>query len=176
MAATKAKQAKALEKVTNGGGKQTRREILRRALLDTADQKGDTNPRRVFDAAKNPNNPLHSEFTWDGESAILELGLQRAAELIRTILKVEVVHGTTRIVAPYYVSDPRENNTRNYMPLASVKSDIEISRAVMHDELSRIESAINRAVAITDFLELKNEFDKMLESIVHIRARVGSAK
>lgn len=150
----------------------TRREILRRAILDTCDERGDTTPERVFEAARNPNNPLHDEFIWDGQTAVRQLGLDTAARLIRT-LKVEIVVDSVKIAAPYYVSDPRENEVRNYVPLAEVKQSPEMARAVMLDELSRIEGAINRARSISGFLELSHQFENMLSDVMRIRARVG---
>lgn len=150
----------------------TRKELLRRAIMDTCLPDGSTTPERVFDAAKNPNNPLHGEFIWDGDAAVRELGMQTAARLIRT-LKVEVVIDTIKIAAPSFVSDPRENDVRNYVPLKSVKQDPEISKGVMLDELARIEGAINRARSIAGFLEAAEEFENMLGSIMRIRARVG---
>ena len=151
----------------------TRKELLRRAIMDTCDENGDTSPRRVFEAARNPNNPLHGEFVWDGEAAIVELGLETAARLIRT-LKVEVVVDSIKIAAPYYVSDPRENEDRNYVPLVDVKRSEDMARAVMLDELSRIESAINRARAISGVLELIPEFEEMLLTVTRVKARVGA--
>jgi hypothetical protein len=152
--------------------KTTRRELLRRAILDTCDESGDTTPERVWEAAKNPNSPLHSEFIWDGDEAVRRLGLETASRLIRTI-KVEVVVDSVKIAAPYYVSDPRENEVRNYVPLVSVKDSADMAKAVMLDELSRIEGALVRARAISGFLEVANEFEAMLSTIINIKSRIG---
>lgn len=171
--ATKTKATKQDETKTGPLNKHmTRKEILRRAIMDTCDENGDTTPERVFIAARNPNNPLHDEFIWDGEAAVRELGLATAAKLIRT-LKVEVVVDSIKIAAPFYVSDPRENESRNYMPLTEVKQSREMSRAVMLDEISRIEGAINRARAISGFLEISNEFEAMLAQIISIRSKLA---
>lgn len=161
------------EKIDESIDKMTRKEQLRRAIMDTCDAAGNTTPERVFEAARNPNNPLHSEFIWDGQEAVRALGLETAARLIRT-LKVEVVVRAHKIIAPFYVSDPRENDVRNYVPLTEVKQSADISRAVMLDELSRIESAINRARAISGFLEMAEEFESMLANVFAIRARIGA--
>ena len=172
---TKTKRAKDSDKKTSPEHQEhlTRKEILRRAILATCDAKGDTTPERVFEAARNPNSPLHSEFIWDGATAVRELGLETAARLIRT-LKVEIVVDSLKIAAPYYVSDPRDNDVRNYVPLREVKQSPEMAKAVMLDELSRIESAINRARSISGFLEMADEFETMLSGVVRIRARIGN--
>jgi hypothetical protein len=171
MMTTKTKRANADATIRAPARKRTKAEILREAMFATKDEQG-VHPRGVFEAARNPNSPLHGEFIWDGDKAVEELGLQRAAELIR-VYKVELVVKEVRFVAPQFVSDPRENDRRNYVDLQTVKQDENMSKAVMLAELSRIESAIIRARAISGFLEMADDFEAMLEQIVSIRARVG---
>jgi hypothetical protein len=171
---TKAKKAKPDDTRTGAAVKEpTRKEIIRAAILATCDERGETTPDRVFAAAKDPSSPLHDEFIWDGETAVRELGLETAARLIR-LIKVEIVVDSVKIAAPYYVSDPRDNEERNYVRLQDVKRSDDMAKAVMLDELSRIESALNRARAISGFLEMTNEFETMLSSVVSIRARIGA--
>lgn len=42
----------------------------------------------VFEAAKPKGAVLHGEFEWDGQTAIRELGLMRAREIIRAVIVV----------------------------------------------------------------------------------------
>ncbi len=48
-------------------------------------RRGRLTPAFVVDAAKSPNSPLHSCFTWDDRAAGRAHRLQQAAELIRSV-------------------------------------------------------------------------------------------
>lgn len=152
----------------------TKREMVRQAILELADANGYIDKRTVFEAARSTNSVLHDEFEWDGNAAIIELGLQRASELIR-VIKVEVIVDSHKIVAPYYVNHPSDSQAGVYVPLTGVKNDVTIKQGVLINEVSRIESAIKRARAIAGALDLEPEFDNMMSSVGVIRARLQDA-
>lgn len=152
----------------------TKRELIRQAIAELADANGVVTAKAVFEAARSANSILHGEFEWDGNAAIVALGMQRAAELIRTV-RIEVVVDTHKIVAPYYVNDPRDDKTGVYRPLISIKNEETIKHGVLINEISRIESAINRARAIVGVLDIQPEFEKMLASVNVIRTRVSES-
>lgn len=152
----------------------TKTELLREAILRTADLNGVVTASGVFQAAKNPNSILHKEFIWDGDEAIKSLGLQRAAELIRSV-RVEVIVDTHKIVAPFYVNDPRDTKPGEYVPVNFIKQDETLKHGVLINEMSRIEGAINRARAIAGVLDIESEFSAMLDSVEAIRSRLKEA-
>lgn len=51
---------------------------------------GELAAEAVFGEAKSKRSPIHGEFVWDGQTAIDELGLIRARQLIRGAVRVEV--------------------------------------------------------------------------------------
>ena len=51
---------------------------------------GELTPRAVLDTGRDPEHPLHGEFTWDGEKAAEKQRLSEAAALIRRV-KITVV-------------------------------------------------------------------------------------
>jgi len=149
----------------------TKRELIKQAIIELADANGHIDNPAVFEAARSTNSILHDEFEWDGEAAILELGLQRAADLIR-VIKVEVVVDSHKIVTPYYVNHPSDSKQGVYVPVMSVKDDTTIKSGILINEVSRIESAIKRARSIAGVLNLDAEFERMLASINVIRERI----
>lgn len=149
-------------------------ELLREAIMATADENGVVTNKGVFEAARNPNSILHDQFEWDGERAIEALGLQRASELIRTV-RVTVIVDSHKIVAPYYVNDPRDSKIGEYIPLNTIKSDDAMKHGVLINEVSRIESAIRRAMAISGVLDIEKEFETMMQSVSVIRQRIKEA-
>lgn len=152
----------------------TKRELIRQAIAELADANGVVTSKAVFEAARSPNSILHHEFEWDGDKAIVALGMQRAAELIRSV-RVEIVVQSHKIVAPYYVNDPRDSQTGVYQPLATVKNDETMKRGVLINEISRIEAAIKRASAISGVLDLSSEFEQMMTAVEAARIRLDRA-
>lgn len=155
--------------------KQTsKKELIRQAIAELADSNGTVTANAVFEAARSPNSVLHNEFEWNGDKAVIALGLQRAAELIRSV-RVEVIIDTHKVVAPYYVNHPASNRSGEYMPVKQVANDDTIKHGVLINEMSRIEAAINRARAIAGVLNLEAELSNMMASVETVRARVKSA-
>jgi hypothetical protein len=152
----------------------SRAELIRQEIMSLADEHGIVTPRVVFEAAKNPNSALHGEFVWDGKQAIEDLGLQRAAALIRTV-RVQVVIDSRKVVAPYFVNDPRDSRPGEYLPLQSVKNDDELRHGVLLAEISRIEGAVMRAKAIAGVVDLSAEFEQMMTTVGAIKERVKAA-
>ena len=149
----------------------TKSELIRNAIMELADADGMITPRAVFEAAKSPNSILHGEFVWDGQQAIEDLGLQRAAALIRTV-RVQVVIDSRKVVAPYFVNDPRDSRPGEYLPLQSVKNDDSLRHGVLLAEISRIEGAVMRAKAISGVVDLSAEFEHMMATVGAIKERV----
>lgn len=152
----------------------SRAELVRQEIMALADENGIVTPRAVFEHAKNPNTALHGEFTWDGEQAIEELGLQKAAALIRTV-KVQIIVDSRKIVAPFFVNDPRDSRPGEYMPLQQAKNDDTLRHGILLNEISRIEGAVMRAKAIAGVMDLSAEFEQMLATVGSIKERVKAA-
>lgn len=150
-------------------------ELLREAILATADENGIVTTQGVFQAARNPNSILHGEFEWNGDKAVETLGLQRAAELIRTV-RIKVVVDSRKIIAPFYVSNPSDSKTGEYLPIASIKSNDVMKHGVLLAEMSRIEGAIKRASAIAGVLDIEGEFESMMQSVHAIRQHINGCE
>lgn len=149
-------------------------DLIRQAIIELAGEDGVVTPRAVFEAARSPNSVLHDQFEWNGKKAVEELGLQRAAALIRTV-KVQVIVDSVKIVAPFFVNDPRDSKPGEYLPLQGVKNDDALRHGVLLNEISRIEGALVRAKAIAGVVDLSAEFEQMLAVVGVIKERVKAA-
>lgn len=149
----------------------SKKELIRQAISELADSNGVVTSQAVFEAARSPNSVLHGEFVWDGDKAIVELGLQRAAELIRSV-RVEVVIDSHKVVAPYYVNHPSTSRSGEYVPVKSAADDDVIKHGVLINEISRIEAAISRARALAGIFNLEPEFAKMMEAVNDAKSRI----
>lgn len=152
-----------------------RTQIIRDALTALQEPDGSIHPRKVFEAARDPEHPLHSEFTWSGKEAIEKLGLQTAAKLIRSY-RVEIVVRNHKVAVPYYVRAPEKNADKVYAPIDQIRRDEDRSRCVLLDELRRIENALGRARRLSIVFNLESEMDALLESTINVRNRIESEK
>lgn len=151
----------------------SKKELIRQAISELADSNGVVTSQAVFEAARSPNSVLHGEFVWDGDKAIVELGLRRAAELIRSV-RVEVVIDSHKVVAPYYVNHPSTSRSGEYVPVKSAADDDVIKHGVLINEISRIEAAISRARALAGIFNLEPEFAKMMEAVNDAKSRINA--
>ena len=150
---------------------ETKRQLTIQALESCRDSDGVLSTPNVVEAAKNPNSILHSYFEWDNEHAANQHRLEQAAKLIRSF-KVSIVVTSHKMVVPLYVNHPSPSHPRSYLPLAEIKQDAVLSNGVILDEMSRIENAIKRAMAISCELNLQSEFEEMLEKILEIKTKI----
>lgn len=64
-------------------------DVMSDELARIKDEQGVLTSEAVFEAAKPKDAVLHSEFVWDGKTAIRELGLIRARSIIRAVIVIE---------------------------------------------------------------------------------------
>jgi hypothetical protein len=150
---------------------ETKRQLTIQALESCRDSDGILSTPNVVEAAKNPNSILHLYFEWDDQQAANQHRLEQAAKLIRSF-KVSIVVKSQKMLVPLYINHPSPSHPRSYLPTAEIKQDAVLSNGVILDEMSRIENAIKRAIAISCELNLQSEFEEMLEKIVEIKTKI----
>jgi len=131
------------------------------AIAALQDSQGRVTPRSVWQAARDPLHPLHNEFEWDLKKAAEREWDRTAAGIIREV-KFEVIYEETKIIAPYYVSDPRAT-TSTYIPTIRVAKNVKLKTSVLREEVDRIVSAINRGIKLASAFGLVRPFEAMLE-------------
>jgi hypothetical protein len=131
-------------------------------------------PEDVVAAAKEPAHALHDCFEWDDSKAGHLYRIDQARALIREV-KVKTVYEDRVVVSPVYVSDPDPNRSENaYIAMDVVRRRQDDARRVVLDELSRIESAIMRAKAVSSILGLRDDLEKMIEALIITRERLAA--
>ncbi len=151
--------------------REQKRALRLKALEDCRDSLGRIVPRRVWKAAQaDKNHPLHNEFEWNVKLAAEEAWDRRASTLIREI-RLEVIIDDRKVMAPYYVSDPRTDEP-GYIQTVRIAKREDWSQSVLLDELKRLEGGINRARELATVFRLESEFEKLLENLFEVRRRV----
>lgn len=135
----------------------------------TKEHDGVLRPDDVVREAENPASPLHSSFEWDDGVAAHAWRLEQARTLIRSVRITVETSVMPRSLAPVFVHDHTQEDGKGYVPLASIRSDRARARAVMLDEITRVESALARAESVAEVLKLKDE-------LTSVKARVGKLR
>jgi len=132
-------------------------------------------PQAVVEAASDPRNPLHSEFTWDNDQAAHLYRLDQARTLIRSVTVVRLEEERV-ITSVYYVRCPTlEPREAGYVPVDLVKRNRQDSLNALDNELARIEGGILRAKEIATVLGLEQYFATMLKQLAEIRRKKKAA-
>lgn len=151
------------------------RQAIEDRLQEIAERDGRLTADAVIEDAKSPESPLHTEFEWDVDKAALEYWREQARRLIRSVrVTVTVEHHTMAV--PRYVKSPEYPlREQAYADSQQIKPDREKSRQAIAYELERAEAAIKRARYVGIALELEEEVQSILESLVSMKEKVKAA-
>jgi len=163
--------------------KSKNRELLvQNALQDLRDRYGRVTPNAVVKAAKRPKHVLHREFIWDDRRAAGEQRLDRARELISRYVSVTIVHHSHKVVAPYYVRDPKlPPDQQGYIALTVAALDRASAQTIMRTELDRCAAVIERARSVVTVLDEKQPglsaaLENLLAEVIDLRDRLIAAE
>lgn len=132
-----------------------KRRLIEAEIQRIETQFGRAEPDRVVEAASDPANPLHSEFEWDDTVAGHKYRLEQARALIASI-KTTVRTETRMVRAVAYVQDTRkEPNSQGYIHVSRVRSDEDLKKETLKQELDRSASVLSRAVNLAEALEME---------------------
>jgi hypothetical protein len=159
-----------MAKAAKKASRPSRQVLLAEAIAACRDASGSITPKAVVAAARDPKSVLHSEFEWDADRAAEQTWLRTAAALIREV-KFTVTFEDKKLVVPYYVSDPRSDES-SYISTIKVARSQSLARAVLRDEMTRIKQAIHRAMGMACAVNLKKDFELMLEEVVAIETQI----
>lgn len=144
------------------------------ALEALADDNGDVDADRVWKAAQSSNHLLHGlkEWRWDEHEAAVEHWRYIARRIIASC-HVRVTFHEVEFSVPKYVRDPsKPYYEQGYAMTHRIADDNELARTALESEISRIEGAIKRALALARALDLEREFERMMRQATAIRHRV----
>jgi len=129
-------------------------------------------PDIVVADAKDPSSPLHTYFDWNLSSAAHKHWIDTARNLIAS---VRVVVTTEKVVikAPFYLRDPsKKGNEQGYTTLTKVRSDKDLSREVINNEVALIVGALRRAKNVAQALDMVDEMEALLEQVLVLRNKL----
>ena len=140
------------------------------AIAACKDTRGRIRPEAVVEAARNPDSVLHDEFEWNIGEAAQKYWVSRARELIREV-KLVITYEDRRVVAPYYVSDPSDDES-SYIETTRIARKANLAKQTIVDEMARIKAAIHRASSLATIFNMTSTFEQMLDLAVTIERQL----
>jgi|SRR5882672_941208 len=142
------------------------------AIAALQDSQGRVTPRSVWQAARSPNHPLHYEFEWDLKKAAEKEWDRTAAAIIREV-KFVVEYQDQKIIAPYYVSDPRAVIS-TYIPTIRASKNVKLKTGILREEVDRIVGSINRGMKLAAVFGLVSSFERMLSEARRVEIEINA--
>lgn len=132
-------------------------------------------PDDVVKDARSETSPLHPYFTWDDSEAANQYRLDQARLLIRNV-RVEVMTSTTRVVAPFYVRDPRMGSgEQGYAAVAEIRDEASVAAEALRYEFDRAIGILERAVSVAEALGMADRVAELLQRAKAIQVTIPVA-
>jgi hypothetical protein len=146
---------------------------IKKRLEDLAKlNKGRLTPSNVVIDAKPKASPLHDQFEWHNGTAAELHRLWQARNLIKTV-KI-VVHTERRVVTSVrYVRDPKADaKEQGYVDVVTLRSDKDMAFEALENEINRASVLMDRALDISEALELDDMVGAIIERIDMVKRRL----
>ena len=114
------------------------------ATIRALEKNGRVDPVELIEAARSPDHPCHSDFTWDVEQAASERWRDQARELIRSVKFEVIVEDVGNPVCMYVPSGDEDSM---FVSLPKIRSKAQAS-AVVLAEVARLLGNASRAYGI----------------------------
>lgn len=115
------------------------------ASIKALERNGRVKPDDLIEAARSPDHPCHSDFTWDTQKAAAERLRDQARGLIRRVQFQVVVDDISERVVHYVASDQDEG--RDFASLPKLKRVSTVS-AIMASEIAMLHGLASRVYGI----------------------------
>lgn len=156
-----------------GGSSPTKKQRIADEIKKWSNADGSVSPKKIWRNAKaDPTSTCHGEFNWDLQKAAEETWTRRAAELIREVRVMITMKSVGNVSASFYTSEKKKSGETAYSPTLEIAKSTTRSRRAIQEEITRIKSAIHRAIILASVFNLRAEFEQMLDDVVDIEKRI----
>ena len=116
-------------------------------------------PEHVVEHAKDPQNPLHSQFQWDDSKAAHEYRLWQARQLIR--VTVSTIKNTETVERVWVnLKSERATESHGYRKLVSVLNDEELRKKLIQQSIEDMEYFQQKYQRLTELSEVFESMTK----------------
>lgn len=146
------------------------------AIKALEDQFGRVTAERLLEAASNGNHPLHEDFLWDDAKAAHKHRLDQARVMISSV-RIVITDTTRKIVTQGYVRDPNApSHLQGYVAVTQLRTEREASHEALLAEATRLQAQLDRMRDIALGLDLGDELDAVVESVMILRSKLRPEK
>ncbi len=132
---------------------------VKRRLIELESQTGRLLPSDVLEEARDLNSPLHGYFEWDDATAAEQHRLRQARQLIRRVRIDVIVHDVPLSVVRYVRDPDPDANGGAYRHIMRLRTEEDLARATVIDEMTRVSKAAKRAKAIAAVLGIQADIE-----------------
>ncbi len=97
---------------------------VKQAAVEALERNGHVDPDELIEVARDPDHPLHGDFTWDLSEAASERWHDQARAIIRKCKFAVLFEDTTMAVVQYVSAPEKDDNTFASLPKMRKKSDV----------------------------------------------------
>lgn len=148
--------------------------VRRAAIQKLEDRFGRVSAERLVEAASDRKHPLHNDFTWDNTKAGHQYRLHEARSIIVSIRFA--INDVSKTISTAYVRDPNAaRNTQGYVAVSRLRSERDAAREALMNEETRLQSQLERMRELAAALNLVDELDAIIESVMVFSSRLRAA-
>lgn len=144
-----------------------KREEIRDILLKL-DSEGRLLADVVIDEARNPESPLHDQFTWDVDKAARQTWLREARELISSFHVSLTVRRTEYRVQEFVERPDKRSDHQGYTSIANIKSNKDLARDFLARELAVASTYVSKCQDFGEVLGLRDRVTGLADDIADL--------
>lgn len=144
------------------------------AIKKLEDKFGRVTAEKLVQAASDRKHPMHGDFTWDNDEAAHQYRLGQARIIIAHI-KVVTSDVSKRVSTIGYVRDPNAaKHVQGYVAVSQLRTEREAAHEALLNEASRLQAQLERMQGIAAALDLVDELNAIVESVLALSSRLQS--
>lgn len=155
--------------------KAKREAVAKRLAEIEAANDGRLTPDAVVADARRKDSPLHDLFEWDVRKAAHAHWLDRAREIIASVV-VKITTDTKVVKSVAYVRDPDCGpGEQGYVSVEKLRTNEDRAREALANEFSRVADLLRRARELAAALDMSDDVERLVTGVVDLRRRVLDA-
>lgn len=145
------------------------------AVLTKLETAGDLTPDNVIEAAKDPESPLHGEFTWDLEAAAMITWRAQARSLISQFQITVTVHRKEYRIQEFVEAPGKAEREQGYVAFTRIKGKKELAKEFIDRELGIAASYVAKTRDYAQVLGLDKRVERVVKNIASLRSQVQNS-
>jgi hypothetical protein len=126
----------------------------------------------LVDAARSKTHPLHNDFDWNDKTAAHEHRLDVARGILASV-RLIITRGKLQIPCVAYVRDPdAASDKQGYVNTTQLCTEAETAEKTIFAEIAHIQSRLERARELAFGLDLEDEFDAAIKTMLTLKSRL----